>query len=275
MSKCLNVSRYTVQYRIYYLLCFVSLYVAKRRFICSFNAIKTAYHTLPLTLRHYLVNGMVVSTLELEAGKRMRFRISFAGQAEDHTISLQNSSDCEMGVLAKDGVYLGQVPRMMNKLFFTLASRWDEDSAYPRPSLLKGETFPRIRSSLKQSLLKFRLVKKYQYQRTASTLLSLLVFDFGRLLYIRVLFLLSPPTLYCTVLTVLYCIVLYCAVLSLVAVLFHQVFKYFAIFPHLCAFFVRCRLTIAKPPRDFPGSVTRLARLDYEAISFSRTWYSL
>ena len=104
---------------------------------------------------------MVVPKLELEAGKWMRLRISFAGQGEDHAISLQNSNDCEMGVLAKDGVYLGQVPRMMNKLFFTPASRWDENPAYPRPSLLKGETFARIRSSLKQSLLKFRLVKKY------------------------------------------------------------------------------------------------------------------
>ena len=148
ISQYVNVSRYTVQYCIYYLLCFISLYVAKLSFICSLNAIKTVYRTLHLTLRHYLVNGMVVPTLELEAGKWMRLRISFAGQGEDYAISLQNSSDCEMGVLAKDGGYLGQVPRMMNKLFFTPALRWDENPAYPRPSLLKGETFPRTRSSL-------------------------------------------------------------------------------------------------------------------------------
>ena len=206
MSQCLNVSMSV--FIIYCALPGISLYVAKLRFICSFNAIKTVYRILPLTLRHYLVNGMVVPTLELEAGKWMRLRISFAGQGEDHAISLQNSSDCEMGVLAKDGVYLGQVPRMMNKLFFTPASRWDENPAYPRPSLLKGETSPRIRSSLKQSLLKFRLVTKYQYQRTASTLPSLwLLFLVGYSYCIRILFLLSPPTLCCIV---VYCTVLCC-----------------------------------------------------------------
>lgn len=57
-------------------------------------------------------------------GQWMRFRMAFAGHGDNHAISLDDpNGNCEMGVLAKDGVYLGEVPRMEPKLFFTAASR--------------------------------------------------------------------------------------------------------------------------------------------------------
>ena len=101
MSQCFKIYCTILLY-----LLFIALYIVVRSQATFHLFIKRdqdrVHRTLPLTLRHYLVNGMVVPTLELEAGKWIRLRISFAGQGEEHAISLQNSSDCEMGVLAKD-----------------------------------------------------------------------------------------------------------------------------------------------------------------------------
>lgn len=54
----------------------------------------------------------------------MRFRVAFGGHGNSHAISIfDDDGMCEMAVLAKDGVYLAEVPRMASKLFFTAASR--------------------------------------------------------------------------------------------------------------------------------------------------------
>lgn len=80
--------------------------------------------SLSLSFSHYLVSGQVVPTIEMTTGVWMRFRMAFAGHGANHAISLLDpDGDCEMGVLAKDGVYLGEVPRMEPVLFFTSASR--------------------------------------------------------------------------------------------------------------------------------------------------------
>lgn len=50
--------------------------------------------------------------------------MAFAGHGTSHAISIEDpDGECVMAVLAKDGVYLGQVPRFESKLFFTAASR--------------------------------------------------------------------------------------------------------------------------------------------------------
>ncbi|CAM9957915.1 unnamed protein product, partial [Laminaria digitata] len=83
------------------------------------------YNTTATSI-HYLLNGEVVPTIEMTTGVWMRFRMAFAGHGENHAISLLDpDGDCEMGVLAKDGVYLAEVPRMEPTLFFTPASRVD------------------------------------------------------------------------------------------------------------------------------------------------------
>lgn len=78
----------------------------------------------PRENRHYLVNGDVLPSIDLTSGSWVRFRMAFAGHGNSHAISiLDPDGDCEMGVLAKDGVYLAEVPREEAKLFFTAASR--------------------------------------------------------------------------------------------------------------------------------------------------------
>lgn len=78
----------------------------------------------PRESRHYLVNGEVVPSIELTSGSWVRFRMAFAGHGNSHAISiLDPEGNCEMAVLAKDGVYLAEVPREEAKLFFTAASR--------------------------------------------------------------------------------------------------------------------------------------------------------
>lgn len=73
---------------------------------------------------HYLVNGEVMPTIPVATGSWLRLRMAFAGHGDNHAVSLVAPDDaCEMAVLAKDGVYLGQVPRTEPKLFFTPASR--------------------------------------------------------------------------------------------------------------------------------------------------------
>lgn len=63
-------------------------------------------------------------TIPVATGSWTRLRLAFAGQGDNHAISLLAPEDaCEMAVLAKDGVYLGEVPRIEPKLFFTPASR--------------------------------------------------------------------------------------------------------------------------------------------------------
>lgn len=60
----------------------------------------------------------------MTTGRWVRFRMAFAGHGDNHAISLLDADgDCEMAVLAKDGVFLGEVPRVEPKLFFTPASR--------------------------------------------------------------------------------------------------------------------------------------------------------
>lgn len=87
---------------------------------------------------HYLVNGEVLPSIELVSGQWMRFRMAFAGHGNSHAISiLDPDGNCEMGVLAKDGVYLSEVPRVEPKLFFTAASR------YSTVLLIKAHFFSR------------------------------------------------------------------------------------------------------------------------------------
>lgn len=74
--------------------------------------------------RHYLVNGQLMPLILIDSGKWLRLRIAFAGHGDNHAISIVDPDGaCEMGVLAKDGVYLSEVPREESKLFFTPASR--------------------------------------------------------------------------------------------------------------------------------------------------------
>ena len=77
----------------------------------------------PPSYSHYLVNGQVMPSIHLTTGSWMRLRMAFAGHGDNHAISMSAPVACEMAVLAKDGVYLGEVPRMEPKLFFTPASR--------------------------------------------------------------------------------------------------------------------------------------------------------
>lgn len=70
------------------------------------------------------MSGKVVPTIEMNTGQWVRLRIAFAGHGDNHAVSIVDPDEnCEMAVLAKDGVYLGEVPRMEPKLFFTPASR--------------------------------------------------------------------------------------------------------------------------------------------------------
>lgn len=63
-------------------------------------------------------------TIPMTTGEWVRLRMAFAGHGDNHAISIEAPEDsCEMAVLAKDGVYLGEVPRMEPKLFFTPSSR--------------------------------------------------------------------------------------------------------------------------------------------------------
>lgn len=71
-----------------------------------------------------MVNGQVFPSIGLTSGAWVRFRMAFAGHGNSHAVSIDDpDGDCEMAVLAKDGVYLKQVPRTALKLFFTAASR--------------------------------------------------------------------------------------------------------------------------------------------------------
>eukprot|EP00903_Cladosiphon_okamuranus_P014013 g13031.t1 len=83
-------------------------------------------HMTTATQTHYLVNGQVMPTIPVVTGTWVRLRMAFAGHGDNHAISLlAPEGTCEMAVLAKDGVYLGEVPRIEPKLFFTPASRVD------------------------------------------------------------------------------------------------------------------------------------------------------
>lgn len=62
-------------------------------------------------------------SIHMLTGSWVRLRMAFAGHGDNHAISMSAPDDCEMAVLAKDGVYLGEVPRMEPTLFFTPASR--------------------------------------------------------------------------------------------------------------------------------------------------------
>lgn len=79
---------------------------------------------VPFSDRHYLINGEVLPSISMNSGQWLRFRMAFAGHGDSHAVSIQDpNGDCEMQVLAKDGIYLGEVPRLEPKLFFTAASR--------------------------------------------------------------------------------------------------------------------------------------------------------
>lgn len=97
---------------------------------CVLVIIHPSAQTHPLD-RHYLVNGEVLPFIELTRGHWVRFRMAFAGHGNSHAITIMDpNGHCEMNVLAKDGVYLSEVPREEAKLFFTAASRYGVNDVY-------------------------------------------------------------------------------------------------------------------------------------------------
>jgi FtsP/CotA-like multicopper oxidase with cupredoxin domain len=73
----------------------------------------------------YLVNGCEALDLTVNAGEWTRVRMLHSGDEKNAVMEI--AAPCEIQLLAKDGVYLSQVPRLVvdNKMFFTLSSRVD------------------------------------------------------------------------------------------------------------------------------------------------------
>jgi FtsP/CotA-like multicopper oxidase with cupredoxin domain len=72
----------------------------------------------------YLVNGDLQPTITVNANEWTRFRVVHTSPTRSGIISFQNC-ECELYLLAKDGVYLPRVPRRVSQLFFTVSSRVD------------------------------------------------------------------------------------------------------------------------------------------------------
>mmetsp|Transcript_9325 Transcript_9325/g.14037 ORF Transcript_9325/g.14037 Transcript_9325/m.14037 type:complete len:1237 (-) Transcript_9325:165-3875(-) len=78
-----------------------------------------------------MINGCIELEMTVEAGQWTRLRMINSGITFNSYVTIlprDNAAfQCEIGLLAKDGVYLSEVPRAIpeNKLFFSLASRND------------------------------------------------------------------------------------------------------------------------------------------------------
>ncbi|CAM9363120.1 unnamed protein product [Chrysoparadoxa australica] len=90
---------------------------------------------------HWLVNGCDATAFEIKAGEWTRLRMLYIGHELNARMELVNADACEMGLLAKDGVWLSDVPRMLptNTLFFSIASR--VDVAVKCPLNTAGESY--------------------------------------------------------------------------------------------------------------------------------------
>jgi FtsP/CotA-like multicopper oxidase with cupredoxin domain len=73
----------------------------------------------------YSVNGCNFVEIPVSVGKWTRLRMLFSG--DTYNIVVHIDEGCELQLLAKDGVYLGEVPRALpdNDIFFSLGSRVD------------------------------------------------------------------------------------------------------------------------------------------------------
>lgn len=72
----------------------------------------------------YLVNGDLQPTISIFANDWNRFRMIHTSPTRNGILSFENC-ECEVLLLAKDGVYLPRVPRVVSQLFFTVSSRVD------------------------------------------------------------------------------------------------------------------------------------------------------
>jgi len=78
---------------------------------------------------HVLVNGQYKPKLTLEEGKWYRLRFVFASveqRVEIHQVEdAENQADCNFQLLAKDGIYLHEAPRPIDRVFLASGGRAD------------------------------------------------------------------------------------------------------------------------------------------------------
>ena len=71
-----------------------------------------------------LVNGQTDPVISMDANKWYRWRMAFTSLETTATFSL-NDASCEMQLIAKDGIYLEEAPRVVNSLPLYPAARCD------------------------------------------------------------------------------------------------------------------------------------------------------
>jgi FtsP/CotA-like multicopper oxidase with cupredoxin domain len=80
-----------------------------------------------------LINGGYQPTIYMKSGEWQRWRLLHSGfkrfmdlqifDAATENVNLTITNDCEMGLIAKDGVYLMEIPRPITNIFLSSASR--------------------------------------------------------------------------------------------------------------------------------------------------------
>ena len=90
------------------------------------------------------VNGAPPPTISLESGKWYRFRMLFAAIIQDLFMSLDGGASCDMKLLAKDGIYLTDMPRDIKHLNFVSGTRADVAfsctcTSYPCETTLRSQ----------------------------------------------------------------------------------------------------------------------------------------
>mmetsp|Transcript_15835 Transcript_15835/g.22316 ORF Transcript_15835/g.22316 Transcript_15835/m.22316 type:complete len:1259 (-) Transcript_15835:96-3872(-) len=108
--------------------------------IQEFNPINTIAHadlakdklfTTTAVTPYELVNGCEEPQFTLEQGRWTRLRILNVGQEYNSYIEIlpsdPNNGKCSMGLLAKDGIWVKEIPRMLgdNRIFVSISSRVD------------------------------------------------------------------------------------------------------------------------------------------------------
>mmetsp|Transcript_63550 Transcript_63550/g.127639 ORF Transcript_63550/g.127639 Transcript_63550/m.127639 type:complete len:404 (+) Transcript_63550:324-1535(+) len=74
-----------------------------------------------------LVNGLATPEVEVNHGEWYRFRFLWTASEEVTVLRMEESADqtCELQLIAKDGIYLNDAPRAINKIYLGQANRAD------------------------------------------------------------------------------------------------------------------------------------------------------
>lgn len=74
---------------------------------------------------HVLINGHIAPTIAMVTNKWYRWRMVFASVEATIRLAFSDTTNCEMQLLAKDGIYLHHAPRLISVVPFPLGGRAD------------------------------------------------------------------------------------------------------------------------------------------------------